>query len=106
MLRKTRGTRTDSQSLDKLRRLRDEMSRAKQILEMITNREAARKESIVLEHLIFEQRVLVRRLKKKLGIVTSEKESDVSPDIRKRKLKKTEDFRYVIISSDMFISNI
>ncbi|KND00735.1 uncharacterized protein SPPG_03851 [Spizellomyces punctatus DAOM BR117] len=82
-----RPRRTDTHSLEKLRRLRDEMNRAKQILEMITNREAARKESIVLEHLIFEQRVLVRRLKKKLGIVTSEKESDVSPDVRRKKLK-------------------
>ncbi|TPX58415.1 hypothetical protein PhCBS80983_g03138 [Powellomyces hirtus] len=87
-VRKKRGRLADSQSLDKLRRLRDEMNRARQILELITNREAARKESIVLEHLIFEQRVLVRRLKKKLGIVTSEKDSDLSPDVRRRKLSK------------------
>ncbi|KAI8824200.1 enhancer of polycomb-like-domain-containing protein [Fimicolochytrium jonesii] len=91
-VRKARGARADSVSLDKLRRLRDEMDRAKQILELITNREAARKESIVLEHLIFEQRVLVRRLKKKLGIVTSEKETDLSPDMRRRK-KRSEDGR-------------
>ncbi|KAI9094350.1 enhancer of polycomb-like-domain-containing protein [Phlyctochytrium arcticum] len=87
-----RPRRTDTHSLEKLRRLRDEMHRAKTILELITNREAARKESIVLEHLIFEQRVLVRRLKKKLGIVTSEKEIDLSPEIRRRKFRR-EDLR-------------
>ncbi|KAI8592848.1 enhancer of polycomb-like-domain-containing protein [Geranomyces variabilis] len=87
-IRKKRGRVADSQSLEKLRRLRDEMNRARQILELITNREAARKESIVLEHLIFEQRVLVRRLKKKLGIVTSEKESDLSPEVRRKKLRQ------------------
>ncbi|KAJ3024110.1 Enhancer of polycomb-like protein 1 [Thoreauomyces humboldtii] len=96
-VRKTRTVRADSQSLDKLRRLRDEMNRARQILELITNREAARKESIVLEHLIFEQRVLVRRLKKKLGIVTSEKESDLSPEVRRRKVKRGDESRDEVV---------
>ncbi|KAJ3040400.1 Enhancer of polycomb-like protein 1 [Rhizophlyctis rosea] len=63
-----KARRCDTQSLEKLRRLRDEMTKAKEILEMVTKREATRKESVNLEHLIFEQRVLVRRLKKKLGV--------------------------------------
>ncbi|KAJ3288060.1 Enhancer of polycomb-like protein 1, partial [Borealophlyctis nickersoniae] len=85
-LRKAR--RGDSQSLEKLRRLRDEMNRAKEILEMVTKREASRKESVTLEHLIFEQRVLVRRLKKKLGVVAPDHDS---PEQKaKKKLKGIE----------------
>ncbi|KAJ3187985.1 Enhancer of polycomb-like protein 1 [Gaertneriomyces sp. JEL0708] len=90
-LRKTR--RTDNQALERLRRLRDEMSKARDLLEMITQREAARKESIMLEHLVFEQRVLVRKLKKKLGIVTSEKDLDFSPVPMKRKIRRGDDPR-------------
>jgi glycerol dehydrogenase-like iron-containing ADH family enzyme len=44
-----------------------------------------RRESLLLEKHIFEQRVLVRRLKKKLGLSTTERDLEVSPDQRKKK---------------------
>ena len=69
--------------------MRDEMNRAKDILEMVTKREATRKESVTLEHLIFEQRVLVRRLRKKLGVAVPGGPLDgESPEQRKRRKKE------------------
>ncbi|KAJ1558211.1 Enhancer of polycomb-like protein 1 [Nowakowskiella sp. JEL0078] len=78
-LRKTR--KYDSQSLDKLKRLRDEIAKAQEILENVTQREILRKESLMLEQQVFEQRILVKRLKKKLGIVS---EREVSPTRKKK----------------------
>ncbi|RKO90477.1 enhancer of polycomb-like-domain-containing protein [Blyttiomyces helicus] len=83
VLRRVR--RYDLLSLEKLRKLRDEMARAKDLLEMVAKRESTRRESVTLEHLIFEQRVLVRRLRKKLGVVAAEKEIERSPETQKRK---------------------
>ncbi|RUO96359.1 enhancer of polycomb-like-domain-containing protein [Jimgerdemannia flammicorona] len=65
-LRKTR--RTDAQSLDKLRRLRKEMDDARKLLEMVSRREKMRKESLLLEHLVFDQKCTVRDMQRKLGI--------------------------------------
>ncbi|KAJ3120223.1 Enhancer of polycomb-like protein 1 [Nowakowskiella sp. JEL0407] len=81
-VRKTR--RCDLQSLDKLKRLRDEMKRAQEILEKVAEREQLRKDSLLLEQQIFEQRIFVKRLKKKLGIV-NEREKSNSPTRRKGK---------------------
>lgn len=65
-LRKTR--RTDAQSLEKLRRLRQEMEQARNLLEMVSRREKIRKESLILEHLVFDQKCTVRDMQRKLGI--------------------------------------
>ncbi|KAJ3413108.1 Enhancer of polycomb-like protein 1 [Chytridiales sp. JEL 0842] len=82
-----KAKRTDLASLEKLRRLRDELCRARSILELVSHREQLRRESLFLEKHIFEQRVLVRRLKKKLGLSTTEKELEMSPEQRKKKKK-------------------
>jgi hypothetical protein len=64
--RKTR--RTDAQSLIKLRQLRAEMESARILLEMIAKREKMRKESLLLEHVIFEQKALVREMRETMGV--------------------------------------
>lgn len=65
-LRKAR--RSDTQSVDKLKRLRDELLHAREILELVALRETARREILELEQRIFDQRILLRRVKKKFGI--------------------------------------
>jgi hypothetical protein len=65
-IRKTR--RTDQQSIEKLRKLRIEMESARSLLEMVSRREKVRKESLILEHMIFDQRCKVREFKRNLGI--------------------------------------
>lgn len=65
-IRKTR--RTDQQSIEKLRKLRLEMESARSLLEMVSRREKVRKESLVLEHMIFDQRCKVREYRRSLGI--------------------------------------
>ena len=64
--RKTR--RTDAQSLHRLRQLKHEMDTARHIMDMIVKREKMRREALLLEHLIFEQRLLVQEMREKLGL--------------------------------------
>lgn len=66
MTRKTR--RTDAQSLRKLRQLRAELESAKTLLEMVTRREKMRREGLFLDHLVFEQKILMRQMKDQLGL--------------------------------------
>jgi enhancer of polycomb-like protein len=56
-------------------------------MELVVQREMLRKESLLIEQKIFANRVIVRRLKKKLGISTMEKD-DISPEKMKRRLRK------------------
>ncbi len=56
------------QSLQKLRQLRSELESVRGILEMVAKREKIRKEAILLEQGIFEQRALVRDLRQQAGI--------------------------------------
>jgi hypothetical protein len=70
-LRKTR--RCDALSLEKLKRLQVEMEQAHELMEMVCKREKLRRDSLLLEHKIFEQKILIRQMKKKLGVVSSEK---------------------------------
>ncbi|KAF9198123.1 Enhancer of polycomb-like protein 1, partial [Haplosporangium sp. Z 27] len=81
-IRKTR--RTDQQSIEKLRKLRMEMESARSLLEMVSKREKVRKESLVLEHMIFDQRCKVREYKRNLGI----KDDDDDIQHQKKKIRK------------------
>ncbi|OAQ24114.1 hypothetical protein K457DRAFT_142208 [Linnemannia elongata AG-77] len=81
-IRKTR--RTDQQSIEKLRKLRMEMESARSLLEMVSRREKVRKESLVLEHMIFDQRCKVREYRKNLGI----KDDDDDVQSQKKKIRK------------------
>ncbi|KAI7831154.1 enhancer of polycomb-like-domain-containing protein [Gamsiella multidivaricata] len=81
-IRKTR--RTDQQSIEKLRKLRMEMESARSLLEMVSRREKVRKESLVLEHMIFDQRCKVREYRRNLGI----KDDDDDLQHQKKKMRK------------------
>ncbi|KAJ1655080.1 Enhancer of polycomb-like protein 1 [Dispira simplex] len=64
-LRKTR--RTDAHSLEKLRRLLSELETARSLLEMVGRREKMRKESLLLEQIIFKQKCTVFEQRRALG---------------------------------------
>ncbi len=66
LLRKAR--RSDNHSIEKLKRLREELLRAREILELVAARETTRKELLEVEGRIFDQRIKIRRIKKKFGI--------------------------------------
>lgn len=89
-IRKTR--RTDQQSIEKLRKLRMEMESARSLLEMVSRREKVRKESLVLEHMIFDQRCKVREYRKNLGI------KDDDDDVQSQKVC----FQFLFILSVLF----
>ncbi|KAI9289568.1 enhancer of polycomb-like-domain-containing protein [Umbelopsis sp. AD052] len=79
-VRKTR--RTDQQSMEKLRKLRAELETARSLLEMVTRREKLRKESLLMEHSIFNQRCMLREMQQQLDI---KDEQDLFPIKKKRK---------------------
>jgi hypothetical protein len=64
-IRKTR--RSDAQSLAKLRQLRAELHQACHLLELVDRREKMRRESLMLEQLCFDQKMIMRDLRKRLG---------------------------------------
>jgi len=69
--------------MDKVRQLRQQMDQARNLLDLVTKRERYRKESLILEELIFQQKIIVRRMKKKLGVaVTEEPVGAKKPQIR------------------------
>ncbi|CEP19141.1 hypothetical protein [Parasitella parasitica] len=80
-IRKTR--RSDQQSLERLRKLRSEMEMARNLLEMVLRREKIRKESMVLEHTVFDKKCKLREYQKTLGI--KEDEDLLLPSKKKRK---------------------
>ncbi|OLL27154.1 Enhancer of polycomb-like protein 1 [Neolecta irregularis DAH-3] len=83
-VRKTR--RTDAQSSEKLRKLRAEMIEARDLIAMVRDREKMRKDSLVMDHLIFNQRCTVKDVKRKLGI-QGEDEDLVSHKIKKPRIQ-------------------
>ncbi|CAO3630455.1 unnamed protein product [Cunninghamella echinulata] len=86
-VRKTR--RTDQQSLERLCKLRSEMEKARNLLEMVLRREKLRKEGLVLEHAVFDKTCKIRDYQRTLDI----KEDDDLAQIlskKKRKISPTE----------------
>jgi len=83
-VRKTR--RTDAQSSEKLRKLRAEMMEARDLIAMVRDREKMRKDSLVMDHLIFNQRCTVKDVKRKLG-VQGEDEDLVSHKTKKPRIQ-------------------
>jgi enhancer of polycomb-like protein len=65
-VRKTR--RTDAQSTEKLKRLRQELESARGLVKDVLQREQMRKSTLVIEQQIFEQRRTSVQLKRKLNI--------------------------------------
>ncbi|KAL0096382.1 enhancer of polycomb-like-domain-containing protein [Phycomyces blakesleeanus] len=78
-LRKTRQS--DQHALDRLRKLRTQMENARNLLEMVLRREKHRKESLVLEHTVFDSRCKLRAYQRQLGINDDE---DIFPVSRKK----------------------
>lgn len=72
--------------MDKVRQLRQQMDQARNLLDLVTKRERYRKESLILEELIFQQKIIVRRMKKKLGVAANE---DLSP-LKKNPIRRDE----------------
>jgi enhancer of polycomb-like protein len=64
--RKTRGR--DAQITEKLKRLRQELEHARQLLDVTKQRETARKEQLRLDRQIFDHRNAVKETKRNLGI--------------------------------------
>jgi hypothetical protein len=87
--------RSDGQSLEKLTRLRNELLQAKEILNLVVARENVKKEALELDIQIFEERVQIRKLKKKLGIPITDNDWDIAPPVRPRKKAKREQLRYL-----------
>ncbi|KIX07537.1 uncharacterized protein Z518_02190 [Rhinocladiella mackenziei CBS 650.93] len=65
-IRKTRNR--DAQSAEKLRKLRLELETARSILLMVKRREMLRKETLEIDRSVFEQRLVFRDTKRKLGL--------------------------------------
>ncbi|KAI8897557.1 enhancer of polycomb-like-domain-containing protein [Globomyces pollinis-pini] len=84
-LRKVR--RSDTVAQEKLHKLKEDLTRARELLQFIHEREQHCKDLLMIDHLIFEKRVTVRKIKKDLGI-TSNEYLDVSPDQKRKKSKK------------------
>ncbi|KAI9486070.1 MAG: enhancer of polycomb-like-domain-containing protein [Benjaminiella poitrasii] len=83
-VRKTR--RTDQQSLERLRKLRSEMEMARNLLEMVLRREKIRKESLILEHTVFEKRRSLQEYQRILGI---KEDDDLLLSLSKKKRKSS-----------------
>ncbi|KAK9768620.1 Enhancer of polycomb-like protein 1 [Basidiobolus ranarum] len=81
--RKTR--RTDAQSHEKLSNLRHELYMVKELLHEVCSREKMRKESLVLERLIFDQKCLVREHRRLAGFTN---EVDENYLVHKKKNKE------------------
>lgn len=65
-IRKTRNR--DAQSAEKLRKMRKELEDARQLLAMVKQREMIRKEVLIIDRTVFQQRTEVKETKRKLGI--------------------------------------
>jgi hypothetical protein len=91
-VRKTR--RTDQQSMEKLRKLRAELETARSLLEMVTRREKLRKESLLMEHSIFNQRCMLREMQQQLDI---KDDQDLFPIKKKRKTEAYSGYTQALI---------
>ena len=68
-IRQTRKTRArDTQSADKLRKLRRELEDARQIVALVKQRELTAREMLAMNRQVFEQRLAVKEAKRALGI--------------------------------------
>lgn len=74
-VRQTRKTRArDTQSVEKLKRLRKELDEGRQLIDMALQRELTKRELLKCDRNIFEQRGEVKKTKVKLGIKTDDED--------------------------------
>jgi enhancer of polycomb-like protein len=81
-VRKTR--RTDAQNVDRLVRLSTDLAAARELMLKVLERERTKRDPLITELYVFEGRVQVRELKRKLG----EKDGDESLLIGKREKRR------------------
>jgi enhancer of polycomb-like protein len=65
-----KGRRGDMLALEKLKSLKDDMLRVKEILDLVHEREVIRNDILDIDQMIIEKRIVVRRLKRVLNINT------------------------------------
>ncbi|KUJ20211.1 putative enhancer of polycomb-like protein 1 [Mollisia scopiformis] len=84
--RQTRKTRArDTQSVEKLKRLRKELDEGRQLIDMAFQRELTKRELLKCDKSVFEQRAKVKETKVKLGIKTDD-EDLINQRPQKRKM--------------------
>ncbi|PBP20518.1 putative enhancer of polycomb-like protein 1 [Diplocarpon rosae] len=83
--RKTRAR--DTQSQEKIKRLRKELEEGKQLVDLAFDREKIKKETIQNERALFEQRAKVKEHKIRLGIKADDLEDLVNQKPQKRKVQ-------------------
>ena len=88
-LRKAR--RGDVMAIDKLRKLREDLTRVKELLDLIHERETCRAQLLEAEREVVEKRVALRRMKKILGVNTPDPDDQAEKPKRKIRRAFTED---------------
>ncbi|KAF8859574.1 putative enhancer of polycomb-like protein 1 [Acephala macrosclerotiorum] len=85
-VRQTRKTRArDTQSVEKIKRMRKELDEGRQLIDMALQRELTKRELLKCDKSIFEQRAEVKKTKIKLGIKTDD-EDLINQRPQKRKI--------------------
>ena len=82
--------RSDMLSMDKVKSLHDDLIKAKQILDLVYEREVAQKDLVEVQHIIFEKRLRLRKLRKHFGI-TSTDALDRTPEQKQKKRRGVTD---------------
>ena len=74
-VRKTRGR--DAQSVEKLKKLRRELEEARQLVNLVRERENTKKEQLAVDRQLFEQRTALRQCKRALGEAFKQGDEDL-----------------------------
>jgi hypothetical protein len=82
-----KGRRGDANALEKLRKLREDLQRTKEILDILHDREMHREYVLTADQMVFEKRIYVRRIKKILGLNTPDLEA--TPEKPRKRIKRT-----------------
>jgi hypothetical protein len=81
-----KGRRGDALASEKLKKLKEDLSRVKEILDNIYQREVAKSDLLMCDRMIFEKRVHVRRIRKTQGSTSTE--LDQSPEKPKKRIRR------------------
>jgi len=87
MVRKTR--RSDTQNMDRLIRLRNDLYKAQELLNTVLARERTKREAVELEKAIFEGRCLIREMKRSLKEADGDEDLLVSKKEKRRKREQS-----------------
>ena len=82
--------RSDMLSMDKIRKLHEDLEKAKQLLDLVYEREVAQKDYIDVQQQLFGRRVQLRKLRSHFGIVSTDS-LDRTPDLKPKKRSRQND---------------